>query len=300
MDPTSSPEAAEPSPETVEPVGSPADADQLAEAAGAVADAEPGSSEPTPESPDPTEDLGTPFRLEDVPEEIREHVGRYVKQTHAALTRKTQELAQQRQEVSGLASLKDRLDSDETRVDALKEFLAGYDIDLDFEDEEQVEAAAEAVSEEVSDDLASRVARIEAAAQEVRESEQREADEDAQEQYVEQVRSSMETGFSAFAERQGWKDTGGNPSVPQAVREQITAIVRSMPPIVEDGVELPDMAAAIAVYEGWEASAIERYAQSKRAPTVDASGSSGVQKLDMTKPEDRDKAALAVAGRHLG
>jgi hypothetical protein len=275
-----------------------ADPSALSDALAAIADgSEPGTvttaEEPSSEAVDPAEDLGAGFRLADVPEEngVREHVERYTKQLHGAFTKKTQELATQRSEVESLADLNSRLGSDDPTVRnaALEEFLSKHDLEFEPANEEEAAAAATAAETATDTELAQRVEALEA-----ERAAEAQATADAERpEYIDDVRSHIDDGLSQWAK--GRNFDGG--SVPDEIRDYIVSRLAAHAPV--DGL-WPDMDKAIADYEAWETKVGQVYVSTKRVEAPDASGSSGVPRFDATSESDRQKAALAIAGRHLG
>lgn len=230
------------------------------------------STETQPAAVETTDDA--PFRLEDVPQEYREHVERYGKQLQGAFTRKTQQLAEQRKELEAAAALYERLHSDDTRAEAIRELLEanGYEI------EESGDDSGNATVTDQSE-LERRVAQIES---------RHTADQEAE--YVRQVEDHIESGLEKLAESLGVDE------LPQAAREHVLAVARTLEPI--DGL-WPDMDGAIASYEAWRAAEIQAYVNSKKAPVVDTSGTDGHPQVNLRDPKERLKAMEAIVGRHL-
>ena len=238
------------------------------------------------------DELGTPFKLSEVPEEYREDVERYVKQTHGAFTRKTQELAEFRREAESALEFQRRLESDETRDEALREVLAQYGYEIDEEaSTEEVEAAVEAVTDHQAPhsdpDVLARLQALEAQ----RAQEEAERAAEARSEYVSEVEDRIAEGVSGLAKSLGQDELS---------REQtdtLLAIVRQLPPI--EG-RWPDVEGAVARYEALRAAEIQAYVNSKRVTPVHTEGSSpGAPKADLSNDKARLAAANAIAGRHL-
>ena len=262
-----------------------------ASAAAAEAIAEPGTEEATAPATDPADEIGAGFRLEDVPEEYREHVERYAKQVHGGFTRKTQELADQRREAEAALALQKRLSDDATRMDALRELAAEHGIELEFDDDGEV-VDATATDGADGDETAKRIAALERAeAQRAADAEQRD-----REDYIAEVSDRIEEGLSGLAEKLG---LGEDEAVSDQVRDHVVAIARSIAPIEENGRKYPNMDAAVAQYEAWRAAEIQRYVQSKRVQTPKKDGGPAAPKFNARDDRERLAAANAIAGRHL-
>lgn len=256
---------------------------------------EPASTEQAPVEGAPAqsgtsgEEILERFKLEDVPEEYREDVGRYVKQAQGDYTRKTMELAEQRrtveaeaEQIKAIRETFDKLESEDTRDEAVMELVKRYGYTF-----EEAEAEAEAVegAGEVAEFRDPRVDEILA---------QQEADQqaaaDAQaaadgEAFRERIMDHVDDALDAYAETEGIPD-----GIPAAQRRQIIAIAASLPRLEGD---LPDMETAIAEFDAEKAAIIEGYLASKRGTVPDVSGSTGAEKFD---PRD-SKQRLAAANR---
>lgn len=229
-------------------------------------------------------DLGLNFRLEDVPEEYREHVSRYTKQVQGAYTRKTQELAEQRKTLTPLSELQANLEDDTKRDAALRELLTRYGWEVEgaeaVDDEDDVDEDEDDNGDEPQSDLEARLARIEA----------REAEERAG-KFQERVTAHVESALTAYADAEGLE------VIPDGVKAGIAAQLRGLDPTPEG---LPDMERAIALYEEQRQLAVAQYLESKRGTDMDLSGvSSAKPTFDPRDPKARRARADAIAGRHL-
>ncbi len=244
----------------------------------------------TSEQDEQVEGVLESFKLEDVPEELREHVGRYVKQVQGDFTRKTQTLAQQRKEVEAeqaeaetALALYRNLESEDTRDDAIRELVEGYgysyaaaEAAADAAGDEEPQAEGQMHDPRLDQFLAEHEADREAQAA---------ADELAgQEAHREAVMDHVDESLDLFAESEGVDE------LKPAQRRQIIALAAGMD---RDQDGLPDMAGAITEYEALRAADVEAYLASKRSAVPDVSGSSGTPTFD---PRD-EKQRLAAANR---
>lgn len=230
---------------------------------------------------DPAEELGAGFKLADVDEAYRPDVERYVKQAQGAFTRKTQELARERQQARDALDFQARLEDDQTREEALRELLNRYDLDLELEDDGGYEPdAGSNGAGETEAELVRRLAAIEA-----RES-QREADG-----YAQRVQTRLAADLNEWAQGRGMEEA------PEHVVNQVLANLQNMAPL-DDG--MPDTRGALELYEAEEARVIEHYLKGKRSvPRVDTSGTSQTTShVDLSDRSARLRKAAEIAGRH--
>ncbi len=233
------------------------------------------------------------FKLEDVPEGIREHVERYVKQVQGDYTRKTTTLAEQRRaveaEAAQIADIRDtfaKLEDEDTRESAIEALVTKYGYTF-----EEAEAEAEAAESEAEtpgtaelrdprvDDLLARQAADEQA--------QAEADAQAEaEAQRDKVMDHVDDALDTYAESEGLTE------LPAGQRRQIIAIAAALPRL--DG-DLPNMEAAIAEYEAEKAAVVDRYLASKRGTVPDVTGSTGAEKFDPRDTKQRLAAANRIA-----
>jgi hypothetical protein len=228
-----------------------------------------------------------PFRLEDVPEEYREHVERYNKQTQGAFTRKTQELASQREQISDLIELRAALQSDdEARQDeAVASFLSSHGYEFETPAGEQPAATPSGEPEELGfvDEEPASVRelreRLDARDRKEQEAEQAEVQSEQLRAQVSHAEASI-TSLETRLERK----------LPDSSKSAIVAHAAALPRL-EDG--MPNMDAAIELWEADTAAAVQAYLQSKDAPPApDLSGSSGTPQQE--RPKTRaERLALA-------
>ena len=228
---------------------------------------------------DPAEELGAGFRLADVDEAYRPDVERYVKQAQGAFTRKTQELASQRAEAREAVEFQARLEDEGTREAALRELLNRYDLDIEFEDEEEYEQPeASANGQQVEYDR-----RIMALEERDR---QREADG-----YAQRVQARLSADLAQWAEARGLHEA------PEHVLNQVLSNLQNMAPL-DDG--MPNTQAALELYEAEEARVIDAYLKTKRSNrSLDTSGTSQTtEHVDLADRSARLKKAQEIAGRY--
>lgn len=231
------------------------------------------------------------FKLEDVPEEIREHVARYVKQVQGDYTRKTTTLAEQRraveaeaEQIKAIRETFDKLESEDTRDEAIMELVSKYGYTF-----EEAEAQADAAADETGEVAELRDPRVDEllAAQEADRQAKAEADAAAQaEAQRERIMDHVDDALDAYAEAEGLDE------VPAGQRRQIIAIAAGLPRL--DG-DLPDMETAIAEFEAEKAAIIESYLASKRGVVPDVSGSTGAETFDPRDSKQRLAAAQRIA-----
>ena len=244
---------------------------------------------PQPE-PDAGQDSGfdPPFALADVPEEYRDHVDRYVRQARASVLQAKQQFAEQRKAVEAereaiaeyerLAELDTRLRDPGTRLAAAQEFLDAYGLEYEApggEDPYGGPAAEE-------DAPLPQDPRLE-------ELWQREEQREEQER-LDYLRGHVEDAIGTWSEREG-RDMTEN-------ERQFVISQAAVLPAADDG--LPDMEAALAQLDAYNARLIEDYIQSKKATVPAAGGESGVPAFSPSNTQERLAAANAVAARHLG
>lgn len=237
-----------------------------------------------------------PFSLEDVNDEFtltgdqaRQWLTTRQAQLQAPLTRRSQELAVEREQVAALAELQARLDADDTKTSALQELALRAGIELDFGDEEPP-------PEQVYEDP------LEAEVAELR---KWRAEQDGKAVEAEQAthRQSAELRFNehAVSEMQRLAEGLGQSldEMPAHVKQDIVARALTAPKR-PDG--LPDFDAGFAAHleyvELVAAASREKYATSKSNPNPGISGGSGVAVTDLRNTQSRIAAALTAADRH--
>lgn len=269
--------------------------------ADATTTAEPTTTEQAPAEGAPTQEGGTSgqdeilerFKLEDVPEEYREHVARYVKQAQGDYTRKTTALAEQRRAVEAEAAKVaeyretfEKLDNEETRDEAITALVEKYGYTFE-EATAEAEAATEAAETgEVAEVRDPRVDELIAQQEAQRQAQAEQQAAEQAEQHRERIMDHVDDAIDAYAEAEGLEE------LPAAQRRQIIAIAASLPRLEGD---LPDMETAIAEFDAEKAAIIEGYLASKRGTVPDVSGSTGADKFDPRDTKQRLAAANRIA-----
>ena len=241
-----------------------------------------------------------PFRLEDVDESYRADVERYVKQVQGAYTRKTQELAQQRDALKPYQTLQERLESDDEAIRdaAVEEVLknAGWE-NTSTPAEEAAAAAADettpAATTSADPELAARLEAIE----------QRDQEREQQE-YLATFTSKVDTGLDAYYRELGLdkiEDQTQREAAQTRERQAVIAHLGTLQPL--EG-EMPDIEGAVSLRKA-DVAAIEqatqaKYRASKDVPDTLAGGTSGRSATDTLGDGDkRRQRAMEIAGRHL-
>lgn len=243
----------------------------------------PGGDAGTSGEPGVAQEFETPFNINEVPEDVRSHVEKYANQLKSAYSKKTAELAEQRidsdtqSQLELLARLKgeDGLDALNELADAL-----GYE---PAESEGEPEPEAEATDDEQSEleQLREKIAKIE-------EADQARSNEAAEQQ----VQDAVLDGIEEYADERGLDE------LPEPVVKALMLTGLSVP--YKDG--LPDMSRAVEVYQEAQQAELKLYLDAVKAKSesgVDTSGSSGVEKVDLSDRRTRLDAANRVAARHV-
>jgi hypothetical protein len=239
------------------------------------------------------------FKLEDVPEEYREHVARYVKQVQGDYTRKTTSLAEQRREVEAeaarVADIRqtfDKLESEETRDEGIRELVSKYGYTFE-EAEAEAEAADEtADTEGIAEVRDPRVDQLLAERAAQQQQEQAEAQAIAEQEKADTIMDHVDSSLQTYCENEGLVDDEGNLTLRPGQRRQIIAIAAALPRLEGD---LPDMETAIAEYEAERSADLQAYLASKRSTVPDVSGSTGTESFDPRDPKQRLAAANRIA-----
>lgn len=230
-------------------------------------------------------DYELPFSWDDVPEDAREHVERWVKSAKGDYTRKTQALADTRRELAEKSDLFNALEDESTVEDAFNRLAEMYGMEAaqealesEYEDDEYEEGEAEEDNSEIAE-LRSEIEELKGS--------EGERVRDRQKQIV---TDAVLQGLNSYAESKGIKELDDD------VGSAITLMAMSMAPLHSG---LPDMESAVEAWESAEQVAIESYVASKRGNAPDTSGGSGVTELDMSDPLQRRQHMEAIAARHL-
>jgi hypothetical protein len=241
------------------------------------------------------------FSLESIEDDnIREHVGRYVKQAQGDYTRKTQEVARIRSEAEQALGIINALRDPETRLQALAQH---FDLDLELVDDEPAGQAGAQGADPGGLDPNDPVHAELLAMRQWRE--QREADERAQAEADQrasqeaQILAHVDDALDTYAES---LTSDGEETSPlaQATRQDIIALAAAAPRMANG---LPDMESAIARYEAIRAGAVQEYLATLRKGNgevvPDLTGSSGQAQFNLRDGAERLKAANAIAERAL-
>lgn len=266
----------------------------------ATTPAEPATTEQAPAEGAPAEsgtsgqdEILERFKLEDVPEEYREHVERYVKQAQGDYTRKTTALAEQRRSVEAEAAKVaeyretfEQLENEETRDEAITKLVEKYGYTFEEAEAEAEAATEEAGTGEVAELRDPRVDELLAQQEADRQAQAEQQAAEEAEAHRERIMDHVDDALDTYAESEGLED------VPAAQRRQIIAIAAALPRL--DG-DLPDMETAIAEFEAEKAAIIEGYLASKRGTVPDVSGSTGAETFDPRDTKQRLAAANRIA-----
>lgn len=258
-----------------------AEAEPGADSGAAVAEAPAEGAETPPadeaSGEDPSPELDEVFRLEDVPDEIREPVGLLQKQLQSALTRARQADREELVAAREAMELVSRLDDPEQQAEALEELAEkmGYEpVPPDERDTQEPERTLDPEIEE-------RLAKVDelSKAEEERKHQQR----------IEIVRDHVNAGLDEMAD-------GGK--VSDDVRELYT--LAALAHRGDDG--LPNTERAGEIVGAVQAEAIKAFLDGKRGEDAapDASGSTGIPQGDTSTQEGRLALAQKIAARHLG
>jgi hypothetical protein len=267
----------------------------IAAAAESVAE-EPGNT-PAPEdnSDDPT---STVFRLEDVPDEHREYVERYIATARPKLTQAFQSASEQQRAATEALEMAQAFDDPESAYDVLAAQLDRYGLELD---KDAFMAAAQAETAEgepeydwEGDPTLPDDPRIDFLVEQERRRQENDAAA-AQDSRVQAMQSHVQSTLQEFASKRGVEKAE---DLPESVREQVIANAAALP-LTEDG--LPAMGRAIEMFEAAEAAAVESYLRSKGngGDPPPPGGGPGEKRVDMSNDKERLDYALQVASRAL-
>ena len=237
----------------------------------------------------------TNFRIEDVPEEYREHVEKAYKQLQADYTRKAQSVAEERREAENAMAFIAALQSEDQREAALRQIadayggeqalldILGYETDgpdlddepdLDDIDPDDPNAAMRAEWEQFKAFQAQQAAQAEAAQA-----------AQAEEEHLDRIDQSVTDQLKALATKHG--------EISPEEEQLLIGHALANPPD-EDG--MPRLADAYnALQASWNARQ-KRWAQSKETTHVAPDGQAATQVPDLdNERERRDYIAAAVA-----
>lgn len=257
----------------------------------AVADAPGGdagtSGVPATDAPEPEGEER--WSIADVPEDQRELASRIERHFKGEFTRKTQELAQEREQLEEARELWEALHDEERSEQTLNALAAA----LGFEPADIGEPEPSETTGDDEDELAG---LDPAAAELIRglrgevESLKEERDGRVSAETQKAMREHVMDGISAYEARIGVEE------LDPAVSRPIVLAALALPP-TEDG--KPDIDGAIGLWEDAEKQVIARYVASKKAEAPQVDGTSGVESVDLSSPKARRERALAIVGRHL-
>jgi hypothetical protein len=230
-----------------------------------------GQAAQTEESPSYFEDKFDPATL---PDEIREQYN----EMRGDYTRKTQSLAEQRQEAEAMRSVLEDPEShaafirslpDEYQMAILKN--AGYDVEDD--------GSSEMEMPEYEDPYEPRLSALENHLQERQQQEQLQAQQEAETDYV-------ANELEALSQQTGREFDD----------EEIEAVLALAVLNRDPETGAPDIKGAYEhLYSRVFATERKRYAQGKRPPHVQANGSSATEEIDTDSPDKRVEALLQIA-----
>jgi hypothetical protein len=281
--------------------GAPADDAAADAAAAAVADQAAGSDAGAGNGNGENDSVELPFKLEEIGDdftlsgpEARKWLTTRQAQMQAGYTRKSTELAEQRQAMQEKLALIEDLDSDDPKVarSALAQLVERFDFVLpDDDDDPAAAAAADAGDQEPQTDLEARLAAIEARNQAQDQAE-------TQQQQEQRFNRHVVESLDAYAVSQGLEKAE---DIPEGDREAIISRAVALPRL-EGGLLDFDAATAahLAYVESLEADVRKRYVESKDVPNPGTvNGTSGDSAVDLSDRPTRLKKADAIAGRHL-
>lgn len=260
-----------------------------------TATAEPPATPAAPAASTETPGFDTPFRLEEVPEEYREHVERYINSTRPAVTRAFQTAAEQRQAAQDALELAQRLESPDTAYEALTSLLSAHGLELSEEDWELAQRLRDGYNpddepEGGQEDTPSWARRLieraeaeDAAAEEAEELEARQA-----------LRTHVDTALAARAKQHGYGETRDD--LPEPIRNAIAAVA-AVQPTGQDG--LPNMEGAQELFDAAVALEVNRILKAKTPDPVPDGGGPGERRIDVKDQNQRLALAEEVAARAM-
>jgi hypothetical protein len=253
----------------------------------------PETQAPAPEASTDAPGIDTPFRLEEVPEEYRPHVERYINATRPAVTRAFQSAAEQRQAAQEALELAERLESPDTAYDALVSVLGRYGLELPEEAWEQALNGDEyEPGEEPGAELPEEVKYL------IERERQREAAEEAESQDAarQAIRTTVNEHLTDLARKRYGGDEATHADVPEPIRNSLAAFAAVLP-AGTDG--LPNMKAAQEQFDAAVALEVERVIRAKTPTPPPAGGGPGERRMDVKNEKDRYAMADEIAARHF-
>lgn len=252
-----------------------------------TAEAEDQPAVDTTGAPSPGEETSAPevetpefFSDQFDPDSLDEPLQQRYKQMHADYTRKTQQLAQQRQEVEQHQMLLQALQSDDPQLQAQALEALG----LEFADDDE-DPYGDPDLEEVDplDELHDEVARLKA-------DREQELAARQQQQQVQQIEQHMDQQFADLAKREG-----------RQLSEKEKLALSVLAGFVVDSTDasgLPDMNAAYEWLSGLREEWRQGYVTSKQAPRVASSGQPGSPSFNFDDENERVSALASVLERN--
>lgn len=247
--------------------------------------ADPGAPAATPEQPPSPEGQADdgPFRLEDVPDEVRPHAERLQAQFKAALTRARQEDRAPLAEAKEALELHRRLNGDDQddALAALNELAEKLGFEPNGEPQPQVQPT-EAELDKLPPEVRERLEQVEElrAAEEKRRNQER----------VRILREHVKDGLKPLAAEDGTIDEN---------RERLATLASLA--VKNEQTQLPDVAQAVELVQAIEAAAVQRFidGQRNKPPAPDPEGSGGVSKPDTSSERSTLEAMEKIADRHF-
>jgi hypothetical protein len=269
-------------------------ADTAADNDGAPEGTSAGTEDATEDAPVGDESF-TNFRIEDVPEEHREYVEKAYKQLQGDYTRKTQSLAQERQEAENAMAFIAALQSEDQRADALRQIAQAYGgeqalLDILGYETEEPDLDTEPFDEDIDPDDPNAAMRAEweqfkaFQAQQLAAQEEAEAAK-AEEEHLDRIDQSVTDQLSALAKQHG--------EISPEEEQLLIGHALANPPD-ENG--FPRLAAAYDALQASYSARQQRWAKSKETTHVAPDGQAATQVPDLdNERERRDHLAAAIA-----
>lgn len=232
----------------------------------------------------------TQFDLSEVPDEYRDHVAQFNTRLQGDYTRKTQELAEQRQTYEAAqeaAGLLERLRTDrETQLQTFRDLAELFRVELpELEDGDETDGGVDPDEWEAENETGTGEPLFTSWMEEMELLAQRQ-----------QVHDALSTAYESATKTLGRDLTDQDKALYEALMPAtITELVESNGPF--DAVDGAVTAAAKVITEQFQQrdqAAIETYRQSKASPFISNNGVAGTEKYDPSDPESRKKYALQI------